>query len=83
MISPQSIGSRAASRRSEFASPSAGKRLSQTDAGFPGEQHHLAFASLRLRPAPEQQFEFFLATNKFGQSTRVQGLEAALSAARA
>jgi hypothetical protein len=33
--------------------------------------------AFRLRPAPQQQFEFFLATNKLGQSARVKSLEAA------
>ena len=47
------------------------------DAGLAGEQHHLAFAVLCLRPAPQQQFEFFFPTNKLGQSARVQSLEAA------
>ena len=37
------------------------------DARFTGEQHHLAFAGLRLRPAPQQQFEFFFAPDKFSQ----------------
>ena len=44
-----------------------------------GQEHHLAFASLRLRPAPQQQFEFFLATNKLCQSARVQRFEAAFN----
>ena len=42
-----------------------------------GQEHYLAFASLCLRPAPQQQFEFFLSPNKLGQSARVQRLEAA------
>ena len=43
-----------------------------------GQQHHLAFAGLRFRPAPQQQFEFFLPTDKVGQTARVERLEAAL-----
>ena len=46
--------------------------------GFTGEQHHLTFAGLCLRPAPQQQFEFFFAPDKLGQAARVQSLEAAL-----
>ena len=42
-----------------------------------GQKHYLTFASLRLRPAPQQQFEFFLATNKLCQSACVQCLETA------
>ena len=45
--------------------------------GLAGEEHHLAFAGLCLRPAPKQKFEFFFPTDKRGQSARVQGLEAA------
>ena len=48
------------------------------DARLAGQQHHLAFAGLCLRPAPQQQFEFFFPPDKFGQSARVQSLEAAL-----
>ena len=47
------------------------------DASLAGEQHHLAFAGLCLRPAPQQQFEFFFAPDEVGQAARVQGLEAA------
>ena len=47
------------------------------DTCLAGEQHHLAFAGLRLRPAPQQQFKFLLATDKLGQSACVQSLEAA------
>ena len=45
--------------------------------GFAGEQHHLAFAGLRLRPAPQQQFEFFFPPDKLSQAARVESLEAA------
>jgi hypothetical protein len=41
------------------------------------EQHHLAFADLCLRPAPQQQFEFFFAPNEVRQAGRVKSLEAA------
>ena len=48
------------------------------DTGLAGEQHHLAFAALCPRPAPQQQFEFFFAPDKLRQAARVQSLEAAL-----
>ena len=47
------------------------------DAGLAGEQHHLAFAGLCLRPAPQQQFEFFFAPDQLSQAAYVQRLEAA------
>ena len=47
-----------------------------------GEQHYLAFAGLCLRPAPQQQFEFFFPPDKLGQSARVQRLEAAFHRSR-
>ena len=47
------------------------------DARFTGEQHHLAFAGLRFRPAPQQEFEFFFPSDKLGQAARVESLEAA------
>jgi hypothetical protein len=46
-------------------------------ASLTGEQDHLAFASLCLRPAPKQQFEFFLPSDERGQARRVQRLKAA------
>src|SRR6516225_2712322 len=49
-----------------------------TDPRFAGEQHDLTFATLRLRPAPQQQFKFFFAPDEFGQSAGVQSIEAAL-----
>ena len=48
------------------------------DAGLAGEQHHLAFAGLGPRPAPQQQFEFFFSTDQLRQAARVERLEAAL-----
>ena len=54
------------SRQSRFA-----------DARFAGEQHHLAFAGLCLRPAAQQEFEFFFPPDEFSQAARVQSLEAA------
>ena len=54
------------SRQSRFADPR-----------FTGEQHHLAFAGLCFRPAPQQEFEFFFPPDKLGQSARVKSLEAA------
>ena len=37
------------------------------DTRFAGEQHDLAFAGLCLRPAPQQQFEFFFPPDKLSQ----------------
>jgi hypothetical protein len=48
------------------------------DTGFSREQHHLAFAGLCLRPAPQQEFEFFFAPDEFSQSASVQSIEPAL-----
>jgi hypothetical protein len=45
------------------------------------QEDYLAFAGLRLRPSPQQQFEFFFPTYKLGQSARVQRLEAAFDPA--
>ena len=50
--------------------------------GFAGKQHHLTFAALCLRPAPQQQFEFFFPPDKLGQSGRVQSLETAFDRSR-
>ena len=47
------------------------------DARLAGEQHNLTFAGLCLRPAPQQQFEFFFPPDKLGQPARVESLEAA------
>ena len=52
------------------------------DPGLAGEQHHLAFAGLRFRPAPQQQFEFFFPPDEVGQAARVQRLEAAFDRTR-
>ena len=52
------------------------------DARLTGEQHHLAFAGLCLRPAPQQQFEFFFPPDKFRQAARVESLEAAFHRSR-
>ena len=52
------------------------------DAGLAGEQHHLAFAGLCPRPAPQQQFEFFFPPDERGQAARVQRLEAAFHRTR-
>ena len=52
------------------------------DAGLAGEQHHLTFAGLCLRPAPQQQFEFFFPPDERGQAARVQRLEAAFHRTR-
>ena len=61
------------------------KRRGETrfaDAGLAGEQHHLAFASLRPGPAPQQQFNFFVAPYESGEVGRVQRLEAAFRGTR-
>jgi hypothetical protein len=54
------------SRQSRFA-----------DAWLAREQHHLPFANLTLRPAPEKQIKFFFAPNKLCQAACMHGLEAA------
>jgi hypothetical protein len=38
----------------------------------------LTLAGLRLRPAPQQQFEFFFTPDKLSQSAGVEGLKTAL-----
>jgi hypothetical protein len=43
-----------------------------------GQQYHLPFLSLGLRPSSKQQFEFFFASDKLSQPSNVQGIEAAL-----
>jgi hypothetical protein len=48
------------------------------NARLTGKQHHLPFAGLCLRPSAQQQFEFFLASDKLGQAGRVKSVEAAL-----
>src|SRR5260221_792587 len=48
------------------------------DARFTREQHHLPLAALRLRPAAQQQFEFFFTPDKLGYAACVQSLKAAL-----
>jgi hypothetical protein len=47
------------------------------DAGLTGQEHDLAFACPRLRPAPQQKIKFLFPTNKLGQSARMQCFEAA------
>jgi hypothetical protein len=42
-----------------------------------GKEHYLALASLRLRPAPQQQFEFFLASDEFSHAACVESLKPA------
>src|ERR1700688_880547 len=46
-------------------------------AGLAGKQNHLAFDRLCFRPAPQQQFEFFLPSDKIGHTGRMERLEAA------
>src|SRR5262249_32077448 len=48
------------------------------NARFAGQEHHLAFPGLYLRPAPQQQFEFFFPSDKFGQASCVEGIKSAL-----
>ena len=67
--------------RAEIAQPRvwlAGKAFQErcgqsrlTNARFTGEQHHLPFAALGFRPAPQKNFEFFFSPNKLGQPGRV------------
>ena len=52
------------------------------DPGLAREEHHLAFAGLCSRPAPKQQFRFFVSSDEGGEAARVQGFEAALHRAR-
>ena len=44
------------------------------DARFTGQKDNLTFAALRFRSAPQQQFEFFLASDEFGHATCVESL---------
>ena len=48
------------------------------DARFTGKQYNLTLAGLRFGPAAKQEFEFFFASDEFGEAACVQGLEAAL-----
>jgi hypothetical protein len=45
--------------------------------GLPRKQHHLTLAGPCLRPAPQEQFEFFFAPDEFSQFTSVQSFKAA------
>jgi hypothetical protein len=47
------------------------------DAGLTGQQHHLAFASLRFRPAPHEQFKLFFPPDECSKDAGVHRLEAA------
>ena len=47
------------------------------DARFAGKQHDLTLTALCSRPAPQQQFGFFLAPDESSQTARMQCLEAA------
>jgi hypothetical protein len=40
-------------------------------ARFTGQQYNLTLAALRLRPAPQKDFQFFFATDKLGKVARV------------
>src|SRR6516165_8284239 len=51
------------------------------DARFAGNQHHLTVAALRPRPAPQQQFGFFLAPDEESETARMQCLEPAFDSA--
>ena len=48
----------------------------------PESKHDLTFAALRLRPAPQQQFEFFIAAYEGSQAAPVQRLETAFGRTR-
>src|ERR1700745_2094544 len=54
-----------------------GREARFADAGLAGEQHHLTFAGLRSRPAPQQQLGLFFPADEGGQAGRVQRLETA------
>ena len=49
------------------------------DASLAGEQNHLTFATLCLRPALNEHFEFVLSPHKLCQTTGVKSLEAAFN----
>ena len=53
------------------------------DTSLARQENHLALADLCLRPAPQQQFEFFFSSDKLGQAARVHRLEPALHRTRA
>ena len=46
------------------------------DPRFTGKQYHLPLAALRLRPAAQQQFEFFFPSYKLREAARVESIEA-------
>ena len=52
------------------------------DACLARQEHHLAFAGLCLRPAPQQEFEFFFPSNKLSQAAPVKSLEPAFHRSR-
>jgi hypothetical protein len=54
-----------------------GREPRLADARFAREQHHLAFAGLRFRPPPQQQFEFFFPSYKLRDAARVESIETA------
>jgi hypothetical protein len=59
-----------------------GRQARFADSGLAGNQNDLAFSGICFRPAPEQQFGFFLSPDEGRQLGRVQRLEAALHGAR-
>ena len=63
-------------RSEAFQERSRQARLS--DARFTGQQDDLTLATLRFRPATQQHFEFFFASDKFGKAGCVEGIKAAL-----
>ena len=52
------------------------------DARLAGDEHHLAFARLCPRPAPQQRFEFLFPPDQRGQVGHVQGVKAAFDGTR-
>ena len=59
-----------AQARVRFAGEAFHERRSKprlADTCLAGKQHHLTFAALCLRPAPQQQFEFFFPPDQLGQ----------------
>ena len=45
------------------------------DPGLAGQENHLAFTGLGARPAPQQQFAFFIPPDEGGQAGRMQRLK--------
>ena len=55
-------------------------RLANT--GLTGKKHHLTFTTPCSRPAPQQQFKFFFASDEVGQAASMHRPEAAFRRTR-